>query len=49
MQEIKQLLAITKQLRDNPFHQGRKFSYQQQNGFKTTNKHFLNLKNAYSF
>lgn len=26
MQEIKQLLAITKQLRDNPKHQGRKFS-----------------------
>ena len=26
MQEIQQLLAITKQLRDNPNHQGRKFS-----------------------
>lgn len=26
MQEIQQLLAITKQLRDNPKHQGRKFS-----------------------
>lgn len=26
MQEIKQLLAITKQLRDNPKYQGRKFS-----------------------
>lgn len=48
MQEIQQLLAMTKQLRDNPFHQGRKFSHQQQNSFKTTNKYFLNLKNAYS-
>jgi hypothetical protein len=26
MQEIKQLLAITKQLRDNPKHQGRQFT-----------------------
>ena len=26
MQEIQQLLAITKQLRDNPKYQGRKFS-----------------------
>lgn len=26
MQEFQQLLALTKQLRDNPNHQGRKFS-----------------------